>query len=99
MNEKDSSKNHSVYGINEKITKTFHLPPSVTLGSTLVYIIGKEELLIENYKSIETYSDQCVCVKSKHYQLTVSGSNLTIEYFSQTDMKIRGCFTKIEFIR
>ncbi len=53
------------------------------------------ELSIENYKSIESYEPAEICLRSKHYRITITGKNLQIVTITDDEILIQGIITNL----
>lgn len=57
---------------------------------------GNRELHIENYGSLGDYCDTKIVLQCKRCKLIIEGTHLNIEYFTDVDMKIKGCIHSIK---
>ena len=80
-------------GVSEKIG----LPSDILAGAPLLSLVGRRQLLIENYKGIIEYTEEKIRVQTKIGRIHVEGARLNIAYYSMEDMKITGYITKVEF--
>ncbi|MEG0369915.1 MAG: YabP/YqfC family sporulation protein [Hungatella sp.] len=78
------------------LVSAFKLPQDVMLGEVLLSIVGRQVVLIENYKSIILYADHCVKLQTKNGKLTINGEHLIIEYYTKDEMKITGRIRSVE---
>ncbi len=81
--------------IKESVVRAFELPPDLVYGSVLVSVTGQNELLIENYRGILEYKDEHIRIQAKDCRILVVGKQLTIEYYTNEEMKIRGFIEQI----
>ncbi len=81
--------------LKEKVSEIAGLPKDVSMGMSIVRIIGHQELYIENYRGILEYTDTCLRILTKLGQIYVTGHKLEIEYYSNDEMKIIGIFENI----
>lgn len=79
----------------ESIINTLELPKDLFLGAPVFTLTGDGELVIENHRGIQFYSEDQMIVRSKHFIIKVSGHHLFIESYSVDGMIIHG---KIENI-
>lgn len=82
----------------EFITDTLKLPRDTMLGASIVTVIGKEQVLIENYRGILEYRDDSIIVQGKNCMIAISGCRLSIAYYTNEDMKIEGNITQIKYL-
>ena len=80
----------------EQVVDSLKLPKDLLLGASIVTLTGNREAWIENYKGIIEYSDTFVLLQGKTCQICISGKCLSIDYYTNEDMKISGC---IECVR
>lgn len=81
----------------EKIVETFQLPKDVCLGALRVTMTGNSEAWIENYRGILEYTGSMILLQGKNCQVCFEGSRLSIDYYTNEDMKISGCITCIKY--
>lgn len=83
-----------------EICEKSSLPKDVFLGDSIIEIIGKRSVYIENYILINEITESRIIVKCKHYYIFVLGKQLNIEYYSnKACMKIVGDIDEISFNR
>ena len=83
--------------VKENMVETLELPKDLMYGASIVTIIGRREVLIENYKGILEYTEEYIKIQTKNAKLTVYGKRLNIEYYTNEDMKVVGFIKSIEF--
>lgn len=83
----------------EYVSDVFSLPKDVITNATLLYTIGQKNIYVENFKSILSYSNTEIVIKSSEGKIKVSGKGLCIDYYSIQDMKIIGQIYGITFIK
>ena len=59
---------------------------------------GENDVFVENYKGILQYSDDLILLQGKNRRIELKGKNLTIVYYTNEDMKIRGMIETISFL-
>lgn len=60
------------------------------LGASILTLIGDTELLVENYRGILEYTQECILLQGKHTRIRIEGCCLKIVYYTNEDMKIAG---------
>jgi len=65
-------------------------PPEVASGAPRLICTGRQEAVIEGHRGLFSYETACIRVRTGQGIWTVSGSDLTIDYFGAEDMRIRG---------
>ena len=74
--------------IHEKMISQLELPKDLMLGAAIVTITGRKEVLVENYKGIIELEDSLVKIQTK---------NLTVEYYTNEEMKIVGLIDSVSY--
>ncbi|MCI6812585.1 MAG: YabP/YqfC family sporulation protein [Lachnospiraceae bacterium] len=81
----------------EKIVDCLELPKDILLGASIITALGNRELVIENYKGILDYQEECILLQGKHYRIQIKGKRLRIAYYTKEEMKICGCITEVAY--
>ncbi len=81
-----------------KLLETLQLPKDVCLGTMRVTLTGNTEAWIENYKGLLEYSENMVLLQGKSCQVCFEGASLTIDYYTNEDMKISGCIQSVRYL-
>lgn len=79
------------------MVESLELPKDLMYGASIVTITGRREVLIENYKGILEYTEDYIKIQTKNAKLTVYGKQLSIEYYTNEDMKVVGFVKSIEY--
>lgn len=79
----------------EAVSKALGLPSDVLAGAPIITAYGRNELVIENYKSIIEYNGTLIKVQTKLYRIVIEGVNLNIVHFNNDEMKITGIIHSI----
>lgn len=82
----------------EKIVESLRLPKDMLLGCSIITITGTKEIWIENYKGILEYSPCRIVLQGKQCQISITGSCLSIDYYTNEDMKISGCIGSVSML-
>lgn len=86
---------------NQKKTKfleSLQLPRDVCLGALRVTLTGSTEAWVENYRGLLEYSEQSILLQGKNCQVCFEGTGLTIDYYTNEDMKISGCIQNVRYL-
>ena len=83
--------------IREQVIEQLELPKDFLLGEALVTVTGRKELLIENYKGILNYEDSFIKIQAKNCRIIITGRHLSIDYYTNEEMKITGFFEQIQY--
>ena len=90
-------KNKKLKSVKENMVESLELPKDLMYGASIVTITGRREVLIENYKGILEYTEAYIKIQTKNAKLTVYGKQLSIEYYTNEDMKVVGFVKSIEY--
>ena len=83
--------------IHEKMISQLELPKDLMLGAAIVTITGRKEDLVENYKGIIELEDSLVKIQTKNCRLQILGAHLTVEYYTNEEMKIVGLIDSVSY--
>jgi len=83
--------------IREQVIEQLELPKDFLLGEAIVTVTGRRELLIENYKGILNYEDSFIKIQAKNCRVIIIGRHLSIDYYTNEEMKISGFFEQIQY--
>ena len=81
----------------ELIVESLKLPKDTMLGAAIVTITGNREAFIENYKGILEYTTESIVLQGKNCKICFEGKRLSIDYYTNEDMKISGCIECIRY--
>jgi sporulation protein YqfC len=73
------------------------LPQDVVRKSVIVTLVGKNQLRIENFKTILEYDEDKAKIRTRDGIVYVTGSNLKVNYFNCEEIKITGIIQEIKF--
>lgn len=82
----------------EKLVEALQLPKDICMGALRVTMMGSGEAWIENYRGILEYSSQTILLQAKNCQICFEGNNLSIDYYTNEDMKISGCIQCVRYM-
>ncbi len=85
--------------LRERFADAVDLSKEIILDAVIISAIGDRELMLENYKSILSYSETCIQIKAKPYPLTITGSGLEIRNISRDMLYLTGRIHSISFNR
>lgn len=68
------------------------------LGAAIVTITGNREAFIENYKGILEYTKESIVLQGKNCKISFEGRNLSIDYYTNEDMKISGSIDTVRYV-
>lgn len=81
------------YGLAEGLD----LPKDVSCGVVIVTVTGRRALVLENYRGIVSYDDDCIVIQTRDCKVTVSGCRLKVDYYTNEEMKIVGLIHQISY--
>ncbi len=82
----------------ELIVESLKIPKDTMLGAAIVTITGNREAFIENYKGILEYTTESIVLQGKNAKICFEGSSLSIDYYTNEDMKISGKIDALRYI-
>lgn len=82
----------------ERLMDSLRLPKDIMLGASIVTLTGRTEAWIENYKGIIEYSPEQILLQGKNCQICFTGKRLSIDYYTNEDMKICGCIECVRYL-
>jgi len=72
------------------------MPKEVYTNLPKLTVVGFEEMIIENYKSIIEYEEFLVRINTHMGILNINGFNLNLEKMTNDDIKITGTIERID---
>jgi len=82
-----------------KVNNLLEIPKEVYLNVPKLVIVGFEEMIIENYKSILEYEDYYVRINTHIGIININGFNLRLENMTNDDIKVLGKVESIDIER
>lgn len=82
----------------ELVVESLKLPKDSLIGASIITVTGENDIFVENYKGILQYSDDLILLQGKNRKIELKGKKLTISYYTNEDMKIRGMIETISFL-
>jgi sporulation protein YqfC len=83
-------------GLLDRITDMLELPKEIVLDLPKLTLIGRGDLLIENYKALTDFDGCLLKIKTGAGILKISGSYLIIKEMCEEFISISGRITAIE---
>lgn len=88
----------SFHKSRELIVESLKLPKDSLLGASIVTVTGNRDAFVENYKGILEYTTESIILQGKHARICFEGKNLSIDYYTNEDMKISGRIEALRYI-
>lgn len=82
----------------ELFINSLKLPKDTILGVPILTVTGNREIWMENYKGILEYTSDQILLQAKTCQICIEGKSLSIDYYTNEDMKISGIISSIRYI-
>ena len=98
MSKRDTFK-QDLISAGEKFADAFSLPKDMVINATLIHLVGKSDVFVENFKGIIAYSCNEILIKGYGMKYCISGERMVINYYSNEDMKISGHIKEVKVIR
>lgn len=83
--------------IRDSLISAAGMPKDVLRGASVLTVLGSFEICIENFRGITEYTEELVRIRTKEGQIRITGKKMTVEYYTDTEMKITGEIHAIEF--
>ncbi len=98
MSKRDTFK-QDLISAGEKFADAFSLPKDMVINATLIHLVGKSDVFVENFKGIIAYSCNEILIKGYGMKYCIRGERMVINYYSNEDMKISGHIKEVKVIR
>ncbi len=82
----------------EALVESLRLPKDICMGAMKVTMTGSREAWIENYRGILEYTEELILLQGKTCQVCFEGNCLSIDYYTNEDMKISGCINCVRYL-
>lgn len=82
---------------DSKITNILELPQEIISDKPKITIIGFEEMLVENYKSILEYEDFYIKINTYIGAININGFNLRLKEMTGDDIMVLGKIDSLDF--
>ena len=97
-NDRNRKTESKIESKKEALLDTLKLPKDICMGALKVTLTGNREAWIENYRGILEYTESLILLQGKTCQVSFEGTRLSIDYYTNEDMKISGCITCIRYL-
>ncbi len=82
---------------SRKINNLLELPEEIVSNKPKITIVGFEELLIENYKSILEYEEYYIKINTHIGAININGFNLRLKEMTEDDIMVLGKIDSLDF--
>ena len=84
-------------GLKTSLTQALEIPCEVLADVSVMNIVGKSEIDIENYKSILEYGRDRITVNTTGYMIFIEGKKLELNYVTTDSVNIKGDISSVAF--
>lgn len=81
----------------DTVLSALQIPKDIVQGAVLMWVTGRQELCLENYRCIVSYTEEQIRIQAKNCQVVIQGRNLRINYYTCEMMKISGWINNIAY--
>ena len=82
----------------QTIINKLHITEDVINGAEIISLVGKRNLVIENYVKVVEYEEEKIVVETKKNYICINGNNFKIEYLLDVELRISGKIDNISFV-
>ena len=82
----------------ESLIDSLRLPKDICMGAMKVTLTGNREAWVENYRGILEYTEKLILLQGKTCQVCFEGTRLSVDYYTNEDMKISGCINCVKYL-
>lgn len=87
---------HSAARYTERMAEELRLPPDIVKGNPLVHLLGSNRVVVENYKKLIDYQEECIRILTGIGSLHIQGEHLRIVFYTKDEIKIVGRINGVE---
>lgn len=91
MKKTESSK------IKKGLVNALELPRDLAYRESVVTLCGRQNVTIENYRSLILYCPERILVLTENGTLEIQGKSMEIIYYTSDEMKITGCICNLQY--
>ena len=82
----------------EETVNKLGLPRDCVYGDCMIHMVGNRELIVQNYRNVCLFEDDCIIINCKHNRLRICGKRLSIAYYLDDELRIEGYIGAMEFL-
>ncbi len=84
--------------LKKRIIDALALPREIVSNLPLITIVGKEELSIENYKSVIEYTNERIRINTPCGVIKIEGAKLILKQITNENILVLGTIRNIEYL-
>ncbi|MGI6669430.1 MAG: sporulation protein YqfC [Acetivibrionales bacterium] len=84
--------------MKEKFTEVLELPKELVMDIPRITIVGKGDMMIENYKGVIEYGSSRIRINTGAGMVRISGAGLVIREITSEDIIISGGIQSLEYV-
>ncbi len=81
----------------ERLTGAFDMPKDIIFNTPRFIMLGNEEIYIENYRGIVSYSETHIKLNTTKMPVAISGADLSITQIAAEEITVCGKISSVEF--
>ncbi len=83
--------------VRSAVTEALELPKESVLDIPLITFVGREEVILENYKGIIEYSEETVRINTGAGVVCLEGRNLILKSITAESITVKGTVFSLVF--
>lgn len=96
--KKKEPKERPIKSVPERLTEMLDMPKEVMLDIPKMTFYGDNQVSIENFKGVLSYTDEEVKIKTSGRTIQVTGSQLEIRTITDDDVMIEGRIGTVQYV-
>lgn len=81
--------------LKEHFAGVLEIPGDLAYQEPIVTVIGRDQAVVENYRSILRYTREEIVLITLRGKLTICGKCLRIPCYTPWEMQVKGCISKV----
>ncbi len=81
--------------LKEHLVTALEVPRDLAYREPIITITGKDQAVIENYRSILRYTKEEIVLLTLRGKVTICGKGLIIPCYTPWEMQVKGCIAKV----
>ena len=83
--------------VKNGLVNALELPRDLAYQESILTLLGRTDLTIENYRSLLLYRPERIIVLTQNGPLEIQGRSMEIVYYTADEMKITGCICNFQW--